>query len=124
MLWNATKATFNNSCFEFNTIEEINDKNVELQFYYFIERAECQHLTQVEFTLNDQHFRLAMPVNLHAPKIFDPSNNYRNHVKINKCQPNVSIIVEDLDGRNAALSAPDVYLTSGPNRIDFVLEEG
>ena len=122
MLWEKTFAEFNNTCFEFVSIVEINDKNLELEFYYFIKRGECQHLTQVEFILNQQHFRLDMPVNLHAPKIFDPSNNYRNHVKINKCHPNVSIIVEDLDGRSAALSPPSVYLTSGPNRVDFQSE--
>ena len=124
MLWQRTQAVFNSTCFEFVGFQEINDNSVELSFDYFIEQTNCQNLIVTNFGINNQNFRLNLPVNLHAPKIFDPSNKYSNRVKLSSCQSNISLIVEDLDGRNAALSPPEVYIQSGPNRIDFVLETG
>lgn len=122
MLWQRTRAVFTSTCFKFLDFEEINDNTVELSFNYFIEQTNCQNLILADFGINNQTFQLNLPVNLHSPKIFDPGNKYSNRVKLSSCQPNISLIVEDLDGRNAALSPPEVYVQSGPNRVDFQLE--
>jgi len=75
-------------------------------------------------------------VNRFPPLIFDPSDTIGSTVKIDSCQPDFYLVVEDLDGNAAALNPPTIeirnvsfpafhihcYVTVQCNHIVFVID--
>ena len=49
-------------------------------------------------------------MNRYPPLIFDPSDTIGSTVKIDSCQPDFYLVVEDLDGNAAALNPPTIEI--------------
>ena len=60
--------------------------------------------------MNEKAFEIKLPVNRYPPLIFDPSDTIGSTVKIDSCQPDFYLVVEDLDGNAAALNPPTIEI--------------
>ena len=120
LLWNVNEIQFNHSsCFEAIACHQPDNTIVECDYYYYQKRPNCSEIYETEIRLGKEWHHTELPVNRFVPVVFDSSRGGEKFVHLSPCIGDVTVVVEDLDGRGAAVDVPTVYLVGTDSKLEL-----